>query len=34
MIVAMPELAQSILEHLMGKQVETVRRSERDRRNS
>ena len=34
LVVAMPELAQSILERLMGKQVETVRRSERDRRDS
>lgn len=34
LVVAMPELAQSILERLMGKQVEKVRRSERDRRNS
>ncbi len=30
LVVAMPELAQSILERLMGKQVEKVRRSERD----
>ena len=32
--VAMPELTQAILERLMGKQVEKVRRSERDRRDS